>query len=165
MRREFDHFWNARSQRLACFFRALGLHGVTKEMIFGTVNRVWRTCSKIPVNPKPAGPEQCRRANPQHQIERIPNYLLPSPKPVDVETPPGFESTPPGMFEKNKDLRRFLMSFSTAQPLATTTPHITQFTRSTLRRSSLSWRLTNPGLRPFAATLYYHEVRQLTSAR
>ena len=48
MRREFNAFWNRPAGKSVWFSRRAEKGGVTKEVIFGAVNRVSRTCSKIP---------------------------------------------------------------------------------------------------------------------
>ena len=53
MRRKFDEFWHTRPKGLPLLFQAASSHKVTKEMIFGTGNRVSPSRSNIPMNPKP----------------------------------------------------------------------------------------------------------------
>jgi hypothetical protein len=54
MRREFDDFWNSQQQTSPGFSEPIATRGVPLKVIFGTGNRVSRTCSKNPKLPKPA---------------------------------------------------------------------------------------------------------------
>ena len=85
MSREFEYFWNTPVRGSAWFSRPAEKGGVTKEVIFGTLNRVSQRCSNDPkmtladIAPLAASAPASVAANPQSAI-RNPQSAIRNPQ-------------------------------------------------------------------------------------